>query len=91
MSAFYSEEAFFDAWRRGVALAGARWFGDGKTAPENAGSKWDLAPRVDDITEAMGWLSSGEAMLLAAMVSFYNSTRGGQMLRERDAEGLSLA
>jgi hypothetical protein len=36
MSAFYSEEAFSDAWRRGVALAGSRWFGDGKTAPENA-------------------------------------------------------
>jgi hypothetical protein len=89
MSAFYSEEAFFDAWRRAVALAGSRWFGDGKTAPENAGTKWDLAPRVEDITEAMGWLSSGEAMLLAAMVSLYNSNPGGQMLRERDAEGLS--
>jgi hypothetical protein len=44
---------------------------------------------VEDITEAMGWLSSGEAMLLAAMVSFYNSNPGDQMLRERDAEGLS--
>ena len=45
---FYNEEAFFDAWRRGVEIAGARWFGDGATAPEAASSKWQLEPRQDD-------------------------------------------
>jgi hypothetical protein len=42
-AAFYSDEAFFDAWRRGVTLASPRWFGNGQTAPETAVSKWDLA------------------------------------------------
>lgn len=28
----------------------------------------------------MGWLSSGEAVFLAAMYSFYNSRAGGEML-----------
>jgi hypothetical protein len=86
---FYNESSFFDAWRRGVVIAGQRWFADGKTAPESASTKWELAPRVDDIEEAIGWLSSGEAMLLAAMVSFYNSRPGGEMLTRLGAAGPS--
>lgn len=86
---FYNEQAFFEAWQRGVAIAGHHWFGDGQMAPDNATSKWDLAPRVDDIFASIGVLSSGEAMFLAAMVSFYNSDPGGQMLRDLGATGLS--
>lgn len=87
--AFYNEQAFFEAWRRGVTIAGRRWFGDGQTTPDNVKSKWDLAPRVDDISASIGVLSSGEAMFLAAMASFYNSDPGGQMLRDLGATGLS--
>ena len=39
--------AFFEAWIRGVEIAGPEWFGDG--TPEGlqrATSKWDLRPRV---------------------------------------------
>ncbi|MGH3556010.1 MAG: hypothetical protein ACRDTK_00555 [Mycobacterium sp.] len=89
MTAAFNEQAFFEAWRRGVTIAGCRWFGDGQTSPDTAKSKWDLAPRVDDISASIGVLSSGEAMLLAAMVSFYNSEPGGQMLRDLGATGLS--
>ncbi len=64
---------FFEAWQRGVEIAGNRWFADGQTPPQSAASKWDLALRVDDIRSVIGLLSSGEAMFLAAMVSFYNS------------------
>jgi hypothetical protein len=88
MSEFYNEQAVFDAWRRGVAIAGPRWFGDGNTSPQSASSKWNLAPRVDDIAASIGVLSSGEATFLAAMVSFYNSDPGSKMLR--DLEGCSL-
>ena len=85
----YNEQAFFDAWRRGVTIAGRRWFGDGNAAPQSAASKWDLAPRIDDITASIGILSSGEAMFLASMVSFYSSDPGGQMLGDLGATGLS--
>lgn len=88
-AAFYNEQAFFEAWRRGVTIASRRWFGDGQTPPDNAKSKWDLAPRIDDISASIGVLSSGEAMFLAAMVSFYNSDPGGQMLHDLGATGLS--
>jgi hypothetical protein len=26
---FYDEPSFFEAWQRGVEIAGHRWFGDG--------------------------------------------------------------
>jgi hypothetical protein len=71
------EAAFFDAWLSGVALAGPQWFGDGSGV---GSSKWHLAPRYDEISAALGWLSSGEAVFLAAMYSFYNADMGGQML-----------
>lgn len=87
MSDYYNEAAFFDAWRAGVDIAGSRWFGDGK-ASANASSKWDLAPRFDDISEAVGWLSSGEAVFLAAMFSFYNADSGGKMLRKLRVNGI---
>jgi hypothetical protein len=79
-SEFYSEAAFFDAWCRGVAVAGGRWFGDGQ-AGTPAASKWDLVPRVDDIEASIGVLSSGEAVFLAALVAFYNDHSGGRLLQ----------
>ena len=57
---FHDEAAFFEAWRTGVALAGERYFGDRTHFPTTATSKWDLEPRVESITKALGVLSSGE-------------------------------
>jgi len=48
------------------------------------------APRIDDIATFIGVLSSGEAMFLAAMVSFYNSDPGAKMLRDLEGGVLSL-
>jgi len=90
MSSYYDARAFFDAWQRGVKIAGHQWFGDGTTATAaNAASKYDLAPRYDDIDAALGWLSSGEAVFLAAMYSFYNADAGGKMLKRRRVNGLA--
>lgn len=80
MSNFYNEQAFFQSWRKGVQIAGPRWFGTGCNL-SSAESKWDLEPRVDDITEALGYLSSTERVFLAAMVSFYNDLTGGRLLQ----------
>ena len=38
-------QAFFEAWKRGVEIAGPQWFGDGTREGLNqAKSKWDLRP-----------------------------------------------
>jgi len=83
-------QAFFAAWKRGVEIAGAEWFGGGtREGLQRATSKWDLRPRVSRIRDAIGILSSGQRMFLAAMVSIYNAHDGGVMLRDCGFEGLS--
>ena len=73
------EQAFLDAWRRGVSMAGRQFFGD---QTGQGDSKWDLAPRVQDIEGRIGVLSSTEATFLAALVCFYNDRIGGQLLEK---------
>ncbi|MGQ5242473.1 hypothetical protein [Xanthomonas arboricola] len=83
-------QAFFEAWKRGVEIAGAEWFGEGPPEGLNqAKSKWDLRPNVLRINDALGGLSSGERMFLSAMVSFYNARDGGPMLKRCHFHGLS--
>ncbi|KPW52077.1 hypothetical protein ALO95_03401 [Pseudomonas syringae pv. antirrhini] len=83
-------QAFFEAWKRGVEIAGAEWFGEGTPEGLNqAKSKWDLRPNVLRINDALGVLSSGERMFLSAMVSFYNARDGGAMLKRCQFHGLS--
>lgn len=89
MTSFYSEAGFFEAWQRGVAIGGQAYFGRGDKSSSAATSKWELPPRVDVIDQALGWLSSGEAIFLAAMVSFYNSDTGGEMFKRLGVSGLS--
>lgn len=82
--------AFFEAWKRGAHIAGAEWFGDGtREGLQRATSKWDLRPNMSMISDALGVLSSGERMFLAAMASFYNAHTGGALLKRCDFEGLS--
>lgn len=88
-TSYYSETAFVDAWARGVKLAGPQFFANGTgIAPGNSISKFDLAPDFDMIESAMGYLSSGEAVFLAAMYSFYNADTGGRWLSDLGAGGL---
>lgn len=83
-------EAFFQAWKRGVEIAGPQWFGDGThDGLQCATSKWDLCPNLVLLNDALGVLSSGQRMFLAAMVSFYNAREGATMLRRCGFEGLS--
>ncbi|MEO9332746.1 MULTISPECIES: hypothetical protein [Gammaproteobacteria] len=83
-------QAFFEAWKRGARIAGAEWFGDGtREGLQKATTKWDLRPNLLMISDALGVLSGGQRMFLAAMVSFYNSHEGGAMLKRCGFEGLS--
>ena len=80
----------FEAWKRGVEIAGPEWFGDGTREGLNqAKTKWDLRPDMLRLNDALGVLSSGERMFLSAMVSFYNAREGGAMLKRCRFHGLS--
>lgn len=82
--------AFFQAWKRGVKLAGFAYFGDGTREQwERAADKWTLRPNVTLIRRAIGAMSSGEKVFLAAMVSFYNSRDGGALLKRVGVQGLA--
>jgi hypothetical protein len=86
----HATEAFFDAWKHGVALAGVRFFGKGtREAFDFARTKWDLCPNVRLIKAAIGPMSAGEKVFLAAMVSFYDPRDGGALLRCVGVQGLS--
>lgn len=81
-------QAFFEAWKRGVNIAGAEWFGDGtREGLQRATTKWDLRPNLLMLNDALGVLSSGQRMFLSAMVSFYNAREGGAMLKRCGFEG----
>jgi hypothetical protein len=88
---YYSATAFLDAWKRGVELAGDRWFGSGRYTPEqlDTASKYDLAPRYDDIVANLGILSSGEAAFLVALYSFYNGRVAGRLFERLGITGLA--
>lgn len=82
--------AFLDAWKRGVQIAGAEWFGDGTRAGmQQAKTKWELRPKVQRLNDALGVLSGGQRLFLSSMVSFYNASEGGAMLKRCHFEGLA--
>lgn len=82
--------AFFQAWKRGVAIAGPRLFGDGtREGWERSSEKWDLCPKTSLIKRTIGAMSSGEKVFLAALVSFYNSREGGALLKRCGVVGLA--
>ncbi|WP_211460839.1 hypothetical protein [Collimonas silvisoli] len=83
-------DAFFEAWKRGVMIAGAQWFGDGtREGLQRAADKWDLRPNMPMFQKSLGVLSGGERIFLAAMASFYNAHDGDALLRRYGFEGLS--
>lgn len=90
--AHYNEapNAFFDAWKQGVCLAGPQFFGDGHPhVVDRAKSKRDLAPNLPRISQALGVMSSGEGVFIAALASFYNAHDSQELLRRVYVEGLA--
>ncbi|WP_248746212.1 hypothetical protein [Pseudomonas sp. MWU12-2037] len=81
---------FFRAWKQAVQLAGITYFGDGsRSGFQDAQSKWDLCPNMPLIQRAIGVMSHGEKVFLAALVSFYNAEDGGRLLQAVDVHGLA--
>nr|WP_067285897.1 hypothetical protein [Marinobacterium profundum] len=85
----HAPEAFFQAWKRGVVLAGPQWFGDGThEGLQRATSEWELRPNIQALIDALSVLNHGQRLFLSAMVSFYNTTEGNAMLRRCGFQGL---
>lgn len=85
-----ASQAFFETWKRGVALAGVGWFGDGTPAGlAQATDKRELEPNIRRIQRGLGVLSGGERKFLAAMVSFYSARTGTRLLKRCRYEGLA--
>ena len=81
---------FLSTWKRAAVLAGIEHFGTGtRSALENATTKWDLTPDVTRISDALCLMNSGERLFIAALVSFYNSQDGGQLLKRAGFKGLA--
>ncbi len=71
-------ELFGAAWIRAVGLAGPAYFRSGmRPAQDSVNTKWEPVPDVAHISHAIGAMSSGERVFIAALVSFYNSKEGG--------------
>jgi len=82
--------AFFQAWKRGVKIAGHQWFGNGtREGLSSAACIWELCPRMADIDEHLDVMSRGERLFLAATVSFYNAHDSVPLLQRCDFEGLA--
>lgn len=83
-------EQFFHTWKKAVLLDGPRYFGIERRSDINmTRSKWDLCPDVPLIESAIGAMSHGEQVFIAALVSFYNDETGGRLLQRVDVRGLA--
>lgn len=73
---------FLDAWKRGVVLAGVGYFHVSAPSIDAATDKSQLRPKnLDTIESAIEVISTGEAVFLCAMYSFYNSLDGERLLQ----------
>ena len=83
------EKDFLNYWKKGVEIAGYHYFGDGtKENFEQATDKNQLSPVSAKMEAAFGALGHGEAMFLAAMYSFYNDHKGGELCRSLNANSV---
>ena len=92
-------DRFLEAWLRGVGLVGLEFFETRRPGLGQKGvplksldlvrDKWQACPNPKAVEAGIGTLSHGEAALLAAMCSFYNSEWGGELLRQVGVNGLA--
>lgn len=75
-------QRFLEAWKRGAALIGTRFFEVKAPSVESATDKNQLRPDWDLVEESIGVLSRGEAAFLAAMCSFFNAEWGQKLLED---------
>ncbi|WP_285374213.1 hypothetical protein [Pseudomonas sp. lyk4-TYG-107] len=81
--------AFFFAWKKGVELAGYRYFGDSSQEGFiKANCRWDLRPDLRVINSKFEVLTEQERVFMAALVSFFNPDEGSNLLKQAGVKGL---
>src|SRR4030067_241399 len=73
-------QAFLEAWKFGVRLAGEAYFKITAESIEAANNKWQMQPDLLAIQDAIGRISAGQGAFLAAMYSFFNADDGQKLL-----------
>lgn len=63
---------FARAWARGVRLAGPQRMGIDPAVLDDLTDKWKACPNLDLISDRIESWSSGEQVLIATLVGFYN-------------------
>ncbi len=84
---------FLVTWKKAVDLAGARLFTNHRdhaapTTTSEAVDKWQLIPNYEVINDYLGVASTGEALFITVLYSFYNSQEGEKMVQEMGYNGL---
>ena len=84
---------FLAAWKKAVALAGERLFTHHQnySAPSSinqATDKWQLIPNYEVIKKYLETSSTGEALFIAVLYSFYNGDDGAEMYQDLGYRGL---
>lgn len=82
--------AFFFAWKKGVEIAGFRFFGDGSQQGfKKSDCRWHLRPNMQVVKKNFEILTDQERVFLAALVSFFNAEEGSSLLKQSGVRGLS--
>lgn len=84
---------FLVTWKKAVALAGEHLFTHHRnySAPssvDQATDKWQLIPNYEVINNYLKTASTGEALFIAVLYSFYNGDDGAAMYQELGYRGL---
>ncbi len=84
---------FLEAWKKAVMLAGEHLFTahhdyTATASIDAATDKWQLIPNYEAINQYLGVASTGEALFVATLYSFYNSAGGDAMCRDLGYQGI---
>lgn len=83
---------FLETWKKGVIMAGERLFTNHRDYPapssvDAATDIWQLIPNYEVINNYYGVASTGEALFVAVLYSFYNSRESEKMFHEQGFHG----
>jgi len=84
---------FLETWKKAVDLAGTQFFTHHQdhvpaASTSEAVDKWQLIPDYKAVYRYLDVASTGEALFIAVLYSFYNSQEGEVMLHELGFHGL---
>ena len=79
---FPCNQAFLQAWKYGVTIAGDHLFFHNCRDVESAARPEQLAPNLDKMRKAIQNKGQNDGILIAFMASFYNAEQGQKLLEK---------